>query len=133
MYDATPASEDLLEVACHIVRARHGRLTILHVRLVPLTQPLPRYERGADPEIDALVSRAEQFAEKRGVKAASAVRYARTLGAGALAEARVCGADLLALLALGTDRLQSVEGLGTDIEIVLRQATCAVMLLRPKP
>jgi len=132
VYDGTAASEDLLEVACNIARSQHARLTILHVRLVPLTETLPTYERGTDPEIDALVARAEQFAEKRGVKAAGAVHFARTVGGGALDEARTRGVDLLALLAPDRDRLQSLDSLGTDIEVVLRRAACAVMLVRPK-
>jgi len=99
---------------------------------VPLTEPLPVYQAGADPEIDALVARAEKLAEKRGVKAASAVRYGRTLGGAVLAEARVCGVDLLAMLAPDAEALQTQGGLGTDIENVLRKATCAVIICRPK-
>lgn len=132
VYDGTPGSEDLLEMACNIVRAQHAQLTILHVRLVPLTQPLPSYEPGADAEIDAVVRKAEEFAEKRGVKPASAVRFARTLGGGALTEARLRGADLLALTAPSREDIQSRGGLDTDVDIVLRRAACAVLLLRPR-
>jgi nucleotide-binding universal stress UspA family protein len=118
-------------MVCRIVRAHRGQLTILHVKLVAFTQPLPTWQPGADSEVDSLVSTADRFADRRGVRAASAVRYARELGAAVVAEARLRGADLIALLAPSIDRLVSHRGFGADIETLLRRATCGVMLFRP--
>jgi nucleotide-binding universal stress UspA family protein len=132
VYDGTPESDDLLDMVCRIARPHHAELTILHVRLIPLAEPLPTYQAGADAELDAMISRAEKFGDKRGVKAASAVRYGRTLGAAVVEEARVRGVDLIALLAHDVDRLQSDHSLSADIETVLRRATCAVIFCRPK-
>jgi nucleotide-binding universal stress UspA family protein len=133
VYDGTPESEDLLDMVCRIVRPHHARLTILIVKVVPLTEPLPDYEAGADAEMDDLVSRAEKFADKRKVKAASAVRYARALGAAVVAEVRTRGVDLVALLAPDIETLLSDREAGADTDFVLRKATCAVMLCRPQP
>jgi len=132
VYDGTPQADELLDMMCSIARPERAQFTILYVRLVPLAEPLPVYQAGVDPQMDAFVAQAEKLAEKRGVKAASAVRYGRTLGGAVLAEARVCGVDLLAMLAPDAEALQTQGGLGTDIENVLRKATCAVIICRPK-
>jgi len=131
VYDGTTESEDLLDMVCRIVRAHRGQLTILHVKLVPFAQPLPTWQPGADSEVDSLVSTAERFADRRGVRAASAVRYARELGAAVVAEARSRGADLIALLAPSIDQLLSDRSFGSGIEPLLRRAACAVILFRP--
>ncbi|HUT74400.1 MAG TPA: universal stress protein [Armatimonadota bacterium] len=132
VYDGTPAADDVLDMVCRIVRPHRAQLTILHVKLVPLKEPLPRYEPGKDAETDDLVARAERLADSRGVKAASAVRYARALGAVVVSEARVRGVDLLALLAPDVvDRTPAGRCISPDLETVLRRATCAVMLCRP--
>lgn len=133
VYDGTPESEDLLDMVCRIARPHRARLTILIVKLVPRTKALPAYQPAVAPEIDQLVARAEQFADKRGVKAASAVRYSRSLGAAVVEEARTRGVDLIALLAPDMETLQSDSSAGADTDLVLRKATCAVMLCRPQP
>jgi len=131
VFDGSAESENLLDMVCGIVRPHRAQLTILHVKLVPLTAALPKYDPAADPETAALLRKAEKFAEKRGVKAASAVRYARVLGSAVVAEARVCGVDLVALLAPDIQKPTPTQTLDSDIEIVLRKATCAVLLCRP--
>ena len=132
VYDGSPGSADLLDMVCRIVRPHKAQLTILHVKFVPRKDPLPIQEPGRDPAVDAEVSEAERFAERRGVKAASAVRYARALGTAVVSEARVRGVDLLALLAPDVADTAPVERcLGPDLDTVLRHATCAVMLCRP--
>lgn len=131
VYDATPEADELLDMVCRIVRPHRARLTILHVKLVPLAQPLPKYQPETDRDLDAQIRRAEKLADSRGVKAASAVRYARAVGPAVIAEARVCGADLVALLLPSPDRLVADGGLGTDINTVLHRLSCAVMLCRP--
>jgi nucleotide-binding universal stress UspA family protein len=131
VYDGTPGSDDLLDMVCRIARAHRARLTVLHVKLVPLKEPLPRYAAGIDPEMDALVSNAEKLADSRGVKAASAVRYARAVGAAVLNEVRVRGIDLLAMLTPEAAKLPPGACLSTDIEAVLQNARCTVLLCRP--
>ena len=130
VYDGTTESEDLLDMVCRIARSQRAQLTILYVRLVPLKERLPSYEPGKDPEADALVAQAEKMANRRGVRAASAVRYARGLGAAVVAEARVRGVDLVALPFSESDWL-AARRIGADVEAVLSRATCGVMLYRP--
>jgi hypothetical protein len=132
IYDGTPESEDLLDMVCSIVKPSRARLTILIIKLVPLTQRLPEYTEGKDTAIDMLVTRAGKFAGKRGVKAASAVRYARALGNAVLSEARTRGIDLIALLAPDIESLLPEAGASSEIITIMRQATCAVMLCKPQ-
>lgn len=131
VFDGTPESEDLLDMVCRIAKPSRSRLTILIVKVVPLIQPLSQYVSGKDPGTDKMVAYAEKFAEKRGVKAATAVRYARALGTAVISEVRVRGVDLVALLAPDIGTLTSESTSAVDIDNVLHHATCAVMLCRP--
>jgi len=131
VYDGTHESEDVLDMVCRIVRPHRARLTILIAKLVPLRKELPTYHQGEDPEVDALVRRAEEFAEARKVKAATSVLYARTLGASVVAQARVHGVDLVALAVPDLERLPSQQAAHEDLRAVLHQTTCAVLLCRP--
>lgn len=131
IYDGTPEAANLLDMVCRIVRPHRAHLTILVIKIVPLTKPLLVHQPGADPEVDALAVQAEKAAERLGVRAATAVRYARALGAAVVSEARVRGADLIALLAPDLDRVPWEAGMAHEVETVLRQAACGVMLCRP--
>ena len=132
VYDGTPAADELLDMVCRIVRPHRAQLTVLCVKIVPLKEPLPRYERGADPDTDAILAKAQKLADSRGVKAATAVRFARALGAAVVSEARTRGVDLLALLAPDVvDRTPAGRCISPDLETVLRRASCSVMLCRP--
>jgi nucleotide-binding universal stress UspA family protein len=131
VYDGSPQSEEVLDMVCRIVRPHHARLTILIVKIVPLTEELPTYTRGAHSEIDELVKRAETLAGSRKVNAATSVRYARTLGPAVVSEARLHGVDLVALSVPDLELLPSEGVHHADLRTVLRQTTCAVMLCRP--
>jgi nucleotide-binding universal stress UspA family protein len=132
VYDGTPESDDLLDMVCRVARPYRARLTILHLKPVPLREPLPRYTPGEDADTDARVAKAEKLAASHRIEAASVVAYVRARGAAIAAQARICGADLVALLAPAADRTPSAEsGLDPDIEFVLRRVACAVMLWRP--
>jgi hypothetical protein len=131
VYDGTPDGDDLLDIVCHIAREHRAQLTILHVKLVPLTKALPKYALGADAEMDSLVARAERLAGKCKVRAASVVRYARALGVGVVAEARVRGIDLLAILAPDMESQTSGRCISADLETILQKIICAVLLCRP--
>jgi nucleotide-binding universal stress UspA family protein len=131
VYDGTPASDTLLDMVCKIVHPHRARLTILHVNVVPRSQRLPTYQPGSDPETEALLREAEGLAERWKVKAACAVRYARAWGPAVVAESRVSGVDLVALLAPQVGISSPAERLGADIDYVLHRLTCAVMICRP--
>jgi hypothetical protein len=112
VWQDTPEAEDMLDMLCRVVRAHRARLTILVVRLVPLTEPLPVYEPGADAEVEAMIARADRFADRLGVKAAHTVRYAREVSSAAAAEMRVHGVDLVGI-AMPPGDAGGRHGLGT--------------------
>lgn len=131
VYDGSQESEEVLDMVCRVAKPHRGRITILVLRLLPLSRKLPAYKPGADPETDALMSRAEHLAERVGVKAATTVRYGRALGAAVVAEARLHGCDMLALSLPDLDKLPSEHAWHTDARTILRQTSCGVMLCRP--
>ncbi len=131
IYDGTQRSEDVLDMICRIVRPRQAQLTMLIVKVVPLAQELPTYTPGADPEVDGLVQRTEKLVRELKVNAATSVRYVRALGPTIISEARLHAVDLVALAVPDLERLTSDQAEHTDLRLVLRQVSCAVMLLRP--
>ena len=131
IYDGTQRSEDVLDMICRIVRPHQTQLTMLIVKLVPLAQELPTYTPGADAEVDGLVQRTEKLVRELKVNAATSVRYVRALGPTIISEARLHAVDLVALAVPDLERLTSDQTEHTDLRLVLRQVSCAVMLLRP--
>jgi len=131
VYDGTELSKEVLNMVCRFLRPERGRMTILILRVLPLSEGLPVYQPGADPKVDAMVREAEQLVERCGIKAASSVRYARSIGLAVVAEARLHGADLLALAIPDPGRFTSEQRWHADLRAILRDTTCALMLLRP--
>jgi len=131
VFDGSPQAEEVLDMVCRIARPHHARLTVLIVRIVPLTEELPSYAAGADPGVDALVERADRFAHERRVNIATSVRYARALGPAVVSESRLHGTDLVALSVPDIELLPSESVHHADLRTILRQTTCAVMLCRP--
>ncbi len=130
VYDGSDDAEDLLDMVCRIARPYKARVTILITKVVPLTEELPQYHAGADPAVDDLVKQAERSAEARGVRAATAVRYARALSAAVVAESRLHGVDCIALAVPDLERLPSEQAWHREVRTILRQSACAVMLCR---
>jgi nucleotide-binding universal stress UspA family protein len=131
VYDGSVHAEEVLDMVCRIVRPHHARLTVLIVKLVPLSEQLPSYTEGNDPEVDKLVKRAEAMASSRKVTIATSVRYVRAFGPAVVSEARLHGTDLVALSVPDLELLPSDSIHHADIRTVLRQTSCAVMLCRP--
>jgi nucleotide-binding universal stress UspA family protein len=131
IYDASPAGDELLEAVCRIVKAQRAQLTILHLNVLPLAQPLCPYAPGKDAALDALVQKVEKLAGKFGVKPVSAVRCARAFGITVANEIRTRGADLLALLSPDAEGLPEGRCLSADIETIIRKTACNLMLYRP--
>lgn len=131
VYDGSEEAKEVLQMACRFTRPERGRMTILIIRVLPLSQALPSYERGKDPEMDEMVQEAVKLVDRCGMRAATSVRYARSLGPALVSESRIHAADLLALAIPDLDRLPSEHAWHADVRAVLRQTSCAVMLIRP--
>jgi nucleotide-binding universal stress UspA family protein len=131
VYDGTDVSKEVLQIACRFARPDRARMTILVLRLLPLSESIPSLEGGADPQATAIAAEAEQLARRCGIHAATSVRYARALGPAVVSEARLHTADLLALAIPDLDQLKSERVWHADVRTILRQTSCALMLLRP--
>jgi hypothetical protein len=131
VYDGTDLAKEVLQMVCRFLRPERGRMTILVLRVLPLSAEIPAHEAGADPDVDAMVREAGHLVDRCGIKAATSVRYARSLGLAVVAEARLHGADLLALAVPDLDRLTGEQRWHADLRAILRDTTCAIMLLRP--
>ncbi len=131
VYDGSDESREVLDMVCRIARPHKARLTILIIKVIPLREELPVYKAGSDPEVDTMVQEAEKFADARGVKAATAVRFARAIAPSVVSESRLHGVDLVALAIPDLDQLPSEDAWHNEVRTVLRQIACAVMLCRP--
>ncbi len=130
VYDGSEDARQLLDMVCRIARPNKARVTVLIVRVVPLSEELPTYGPGVDPIIDALVTEAEGRAGTRGIKAATSVRYARALAPAVVAESRLHGVECVALSIPDLERLPSEQAWHNEVRTLLRQTACAVMLCR---
>jgi len=131
VYDGSDDARQLLDMVCRIARPNKARVTILIVRVIPLSEELPAYAPGVDAAVDVLVKEAEGFSDARGVTAAIGVRYARAVAPAVVAESRLHGVDCVALSIPDLDRMPSEAAWHTEVRTMLRQTTCAVMLCRP--
>jgi nucleotide-binding universal stress UspA family protein len=131
VYDGSEESEEVLQMACRFTRPERGRMTVLIIRTLPLSQALPVYERGQDAETDVMVQEATKLVDRCGMRAATSVRYARSIGPAVVSESRIHSADLLALAIPDLDKLPSEHTWHSDVRAILRQTSCAVMLIRP--
>ncbi|HEY8743762.1 MAG TPA: universal stress protein [Chloroflexota bacterium] len=120
--------DQVVRLACTLVRRQQGTLTLMHIIEVPRSFPL-------DAEMNIESSRrildvAAGTAEQLGVQARTEIIQAREAGATIVEEARNMGAGLILL---GLPRLQRMgsPSLGRTIPHVLLHGHCRVIVVRP--
>ena len=126
--NGNPVDEQVVRLACTLVRRQQGSLTLMHIIEVPRSFPL-------DAEVNIESSRqildvAAEAAEKLGVQARTEIVQAREAGPTIVEEARNMGAGLILL---GLPRLQRIgsPSLGRTIPHVLLHGHCRVIVVRP--
>lgn len=127
--NGNPVDEQVVRLACTLVRRQQGQLTLLHIIEVPRSFPLD-----ADFNIEAsrrILDAAAEVAEELGVQANTEVIQARDAGATIVEEARNMGAGLILL---GLPRLTRLgqPSLGRTVPYVLLHGHCRVVLVRPQ-
>lgn len=120
--------DQVVRLACTLVRRKQGKLTLLHIIEVPRSLPLD-----ANLNIDSsrrILDRAAEVAEQTDVQASTEVIQARDAGATIVEEARNMGAGLILM---GLPRLHRMGGpsLGKTVPYVLLHAHCRVVVVRP--
>jgi nucleotide-binding universal stress UspA family protein len=120
--------DQVVRLACTLVRRQQGTLTLMHIIEVPRSFPLD-----ADMNIESsrrILDVTAEVAEKLGVQARTEVIQAREAGATIVEEARNMGAGLILL---GLPRLQRLgsPSMGRTVPYVLLHAHCRVIVVRP--
>ncbi|HEV7214708.1 MAG TPA: universal stress protein [Chloroflexota bacterium] len=120
--------DQVVRLACTLVRRQQGTLTLMHIIEVPRSFPLD-----ADVNIESsrhILDVAADVAEQLGVQARTEIIQARDAGATIVEEARNMGAGLILL---GLPRLQRMgsPSMGRTVPYVLLHGHCRVIVVRP--
>ncbi|ELZ00706.1 UspA domain-containing protein [Natrialba chahannaoensis JCM 10990] len=127
--------ERLLETAIDIAAERSLRLLVIHVVAVPDQLPLDAGHRLLDDSDEQLLADAAAIASEHGVPVDQRVRFARSVTSGILGAIEKENVELTLLGWRGRPPRQNVI-LGSYIDVVLRKATCDVLVKRiqtPQP
>ena len=128
---ANPGSlSTLLPPAVHAAKVNGGKVTLLHIVTVPLPTPLSSGYRYLTAS-DALREQAISMVRDEDVAVEYIVRVARRVAPAIIDTAREQRADLVVV---GWQGVKTAEGrtvLGTNIDQVLSEVNCDVMMLQP--
>ncbi|OIB56084.1 universal stress protein [Natrialba sp. SSL1] len=128
-------ADRLLETAIDIAIERSLRLLVIHVVAVPDQLPLDAGYRLLDDSDEQLLADAAATATEHGVPTDKRVRFARSVTSGILGAIEKENVELTLLGWRGRPPRQNVV-LGSYIDVVLRKATCDVLVKRiqtPQP
>ena len=120
----------LLPPAVHAAKLHDGKVTLLHIVTVPSPTPLSsgyRYLQASD----ALQKQAIAMVADEDVAVEYIVRVARRVAPAIIDTAREQHADLVVIGWQGTTQVDGVSTLGPNIDRVLAEINCDVMMLQP--
>ncbi|MCY4465078.1 MAG: amino acid permease [Chloroflexi bacterium] len=120
----------LLPPAIHAAKLHDGKVTLLHIVTVPSPTPLSsgyRYLQASD----ALQKQAIAMVADEDVAVEYIVRVARRLAPAIIDTAREQHADLVVIGWRGTMNIEGKTTLGPNIDRVLSEINCDVMMLQP--
>ncbi len=126
-YGAGPMSDAQLHLACRSANDVGGIVRVLHVavrtRHVPLAAPLLPHEQ---PQVEALLDRAERIAQRYGVPCYLEVVQARSVGDAVVSDARQHKARAIFIGLRDQDRPAARILLSATVRQVLKNAPCPV-------
>ena len=120
----------LLPPAVHAAKLNNGKVTLLHIVTVPSPTPLSsgyRYLQASD----ALQKQAIAMVADEDVAVEYIVRVARRIAPAIIDTAREQHADLVVIGWQGTTQIDGISTLGANIDRVLAETNCDVMMLQP--
>ena len=120
----------LLPPAIHAAKLNDGKVTLLHIVTVPTPTPLSSGYRYLEAS-DALEKKAISMVRDEDVAVEYIVRVARRLAPAIIDTANEQRADLVIIGWQGVTNLQGKMVLGSNIDQVLSQVNCDVMMLQP--
>lgn len=123
----TPYSEKGIELACRLGEEQKAEIYLVNIIEVPRTLPLEAPMPEAEVKAEDIVKRGQAIIELRGLPSKSEVRRGRIAGEEIIRAAKDWEADLI-VMGIRSQIRMAREILGRNSDLVLRRATCEVIL-----
>jgi nucleotide-binding universal stress UspA family protein len=129
-----PSDERIVRVACQLAKPYKSEIIGVHVVEIDWTLPLDADVAGRNEDVQRVLDTAESTAEDVGYTLTPVLLQARDVGAAIVDEASERSADLLILGLEYRTRFGGDFAIGQTIPYVLKNAPCAVWVVRePMP
>lgn len=125
----SPASLEAVAVASTVARSRKGRVYLVHVIEVNRSLPLNAEMDAEARRGEQVIRRAEALASEAGCSVTGTLVQAREAGMAIVDEAQDRGVDAI-VMGIGHKRLTGSFQVGRTVDHVLKNATCAVWVVR---
>ncbi len=125
-----PGNEHIVRIAAELAQVANAELIAVHVVEVDWSQPLDADIAGRSEAAQRILDRAEEVAEKHGRSLDAVLLQARDVGAAIVDEAIEREADLLILGLAYRMRFGGDFAIGRTVPYVLKNAPCAVWVVR---
>jgi nucleotide-binding universal stress UspA family protein len=125
-----PSDARIVRLAANIARTTHGELIAVHVVEIDWTLPLDADIAGRSQDVQRILESAEQIARSAKQQIDPVLLQARDVGAALVDEATERGADLIMLGLPYRKRFGGDFAMGRTIPYVLKNAPCAVWVVR---
>jgi nucleotide-binding universal stress UspA family protein len=124
------SDERMVRIACQLAKPYRSEIVGVHVVEIDWTLPLDADVAGRSEEAQRVLDVAEGAAEDAGYRLTPVLLQARDVGAALVDEASERGADLLMLGLAYRTRFGGDFAIGQTIPYVLKNAPCAVWVVR---
>ena len=125
-----PSDERIVEVACELARPVKAEVVAVHVVEIGWSLPLDADVASRSEEAQRVLDAAESTAEDAKMRIETVLLQARDVGAAIVDEASERGADLLVVGLPYRTRFGGDFAIGTAVPYILKNAPCAVMVIR---
>ena len=129
-----PSDARIVHLACSLARPSKAEIVAVHVVEVDWSHPLDADIAGQSDTVQRILDGAEQVAERAGLRADTVLLQARDVAAALVDEATERDADVIVLGLPYRKRFGGDFAMGRTIPYVLKNAPCAVWVVRePMP
>lgn len=125
-----PGDERIVRLVSELAKPMHAELAAVHVVEVGWSLPLDADVAGRSEQIQRILDAAESVAEESKMRMDAVLLQARDVGAALVDEATERDADLLVLGLAYRKRFGGDFAIGRTIPYVLKNAPCAVWVVR---
>ena len=130
----SPSDERIVRIACQLAKPYKSEIIAVHVVEIDWTLPLDADVAGRNEDVQRVLDVAEATAEDIGYALTPVLLQARDVGAALVDEASEREADMLMLGLAYRTRFGGDFAIGQTIPYVLKNAPCAVWVVRePMP